>query len=127
MKKAEEGWTFPLAAPYFPEPPYHMTPKTEYIMVFFEADREALAYEIPEPLELAPDAICMAWVGEAYQPPHTHGRYHEGVVGIKVKYKGMIGWYSPYMFPYPWPDQTRWLLPIRSIRYRLLRSQSRHP
>jgi acetoacetate decarboxylase len=98
MNKKEEGWIFPFAAPSVPPPPYHMTPETEYLMSFYEADLEALKYEVPEPLELAPDPICMAWIGEAHQPPHTHGRYHEGVIGIKVKYQDLIGWYSPYMW-----------------------------
>ena len=98
MNRDEEGWVFPLAAPYFPKPPFHMTPKTEYLMVLYEAEEEALRWEVPEPLELAPDPLCMVWIGEAFQPPHTHGRYHEGVVGIKVKYQDLTGWYSPYMW-----------------------------
>lgn len=98
MNKKEEGWIFPFASPYIPEPPYHMTPETRYVMAFYESDVEAMRYEVPKPLELAPDPICMAWIGEASQPPHTHGRYHEGVIGIKVKYKDTIGWYSPYMW-----------------------------
>ena len=98
MDRKQEGWVFPLAAPYFPEPPYHMTPESRYVMVFYEADMEAMRYEVPAPLELAPNPICMAWVGEAYQPPHTYGRYHEGVIGIKVTYGDHTGWYSPYMW-----------------------------
>jgi len=98
MNEKEEGWIFPLAAPYFPQPPYYMTPESQYVMVFFEADVEEMKFEIPRPLELAPNPICMAWKGEAYQPPHTHGRYHEGIIGITVKYKDIMGCYSPYMW-----------------------------
>jgi acetoacetate decarboxylase len=98
MKEELEGWIFPYTAPYFPEPPYHMTAESRYVMVFYETDRNALEFEIPRPLKLAPDPICMAWIGEAYQPPHTHGRYHEAVVGIKVQYGDSVGWYSPYMW-----------------------------
>lgn len=101
MSHDEEGWTFPLSAPAFPEPPYEMIAETDYLFVFFDADREALRREVPPPLELAPDdeaPLATVWVGDAVQPPHSRAPYHEGVIGVRVLFEGRIGWYFPYMW-----------------------------
>jgi len=101
MDKKEEGWIFPLSAPWVSPPPYHMTPESRDIYVFFDADIDALRYEVPRPLELAPkEAGPLAWVTicDAKQPPHTYTFYHEGLVKVRVKYKDTIGWYTPYIW-----------------------------
>lgn len=101
MNEDEEGWHYPFAAPPIPEPPYEMIAETEYLFVFFDAEREALEREVPHPLELAPEdesPLAMAWVGDAVQPPHSRAPYHEGVVGVRVTFEGKTGWYFPYMW-----------------------------
>lgn len=101
MHEDEEGWHFPYAAPAVPKPPYEMLPETDYLFVFFDAEREALEREVPPPLELAPveeSPLAMAWVGDAVQPPHSGAPYHEGVIGVRVTFEGRTGWYFPYMW-----------------------------
>jgi acetoacetate decarboxylase len=109
MNQDEEGWHYPYAAPAIPEPPYEMLPETEYLFVFFDAERSALEHEVPHPLELAPEnesPLATMWVGDAVQPPHSRSPYHEGVVGVRVTYEGRTGWYFPYM----WTDNDEAML-----------------
>ena len=62
MKESEEGFSMPLAAPAYAAPPYWARPEWNLLLVFSHADRKALEYEIPEPLVLAPNAMCLAWM-----------------------------------------------------------------
>lgn len=107
MDGDEEGWIYPLSAPSVPRPPYET--EAEYILTFFEADQEALEYEIPYPLELAPKdespRVCV-WIGNPVQIPHSHDGYQEGMVRIRVKFDDKSFWYNPYM----WVDKDEPLL-----------------
>jgi acetoacetate decarboxylase len=96
MKREQEGYSMPLSNPSYPPPPYKMLPSTKVVSVYFVADREAMELEVPEPLELAPDAIAQVWIGDMVQPPHSYAYYHECAIGIQVKYKDTVGWYTPY-------------------------------
>ena len=102
--EGRRSWTKNKKAGYFLMLPHFLgasiphDPRVPLCYGFFEADFDAIAREIPKPLELVPDPICMAWIGDAHQPPHTYGRYHEGIIGITVKYGDTAGWYSPYMW-----------------------------
>lgn len=101
MKREEEGYMPPLSASPIPEPPYHMTDQAEYLYVFFDADRDALAYEVPEPLELASSGdkpAAYAAIGQGHQPPKNMAPFHEGIIGVRVEYNGQEGWYIPYIW-----------------------------
>lgn len=115
--RMQEAYCMPLTAPAYPSPPYLMHKRSEAIMVFFRADPEALAAEVPEPLEPSGDNLCHAWIADLSQPPHTLKHYHEGLIGIKVRFKDIVGWYVPYTWThndevvllgreiYGWPEQ----------------------
>jgi acetoacetate decarboxylase len=117
MKKEEEGFSMPLSAPAYAPPPYWARPEGKLLFVFFRANKEALEHEIPEPLTLAPNAMCLAWLGDLSQPPHTFEFYHEVLTAIQVQYKNMIGWCINYIWTsndqamlfarelYGWPAQ----------------------
>ena len=68
MKEHEEGFSMPLAAPAFCAPPFKAMPEGRVLFVFFEADREAIEFEVPEPLEPTDDSLCLAWIGDMRQP-----------------------------------------------------------
>lgn len=117
MKKAQEGFSMPLSAPAYAPPPYWARPEGKLLFVFFRADQKALEYEVPEPLELAPDPMCLAWLGDLSQPPHTFGFYHEVLTAIQVRYGDINGWNINYIWTsndqamlfarelYGWPAQ----------------------
>jgi acetoacetate decarboxylase len=117
MKKDQEGFSMPLSAPSYAPPPYWNRPEGKVLLVFFQADRKTLEYEIPEPLTLAPDAMCLAWLGDLSLPPNIFEFYHEVLTAIRVQYKNIAGWYINYIWTssdqvmllsrelYGWPAQ----------------------
>jgi len=111
MKEKEEGFSMPLAAPAYAAPPYWARPEGKLLLVFFHADRKALEYEIPEPLVLAPDAMCLAWMSDLSQPPHTFEFYHECLTAIQIKFQDIAGWYINYI----WTSNDQSMLFAREV------------
>ncbi len=98
MKPHEEGYSMPLGAPLYAEPPFGGGDDGAVILMAYRADPEAVAWEVPEPLEPDGSGLMFGWAGDLCQPPHTMGLYHECVLGIKVRYEDYSGWYVPYIF-----------------------------
>jgi acetoacetate decarboxylase len=101
MNREDEGYIPPLAASPIPPPPHHMTAESQYVTVFFDADPEALAHEVPEPLAFAADAdgpAASVSIGDARSPPKNMAHYHEAIVRIRVRFEGQEGWYIPYIW-----------------------------
>lgn len=97
MKRSEEGFTNPLGSPaYFP-PPYPFK-NAETILIEFEAPREAIEAELPEPLEFQP-GTAFAVVQDAQIA--SGAPFHEGYVFVRTKYKEQRGYYAPYVFGCP--------------------------
>jgi acetoacetate decarboxylase len=117
MKTHEEGFSMPVAAPAYEGPPYWGRPEGDLLVVFYYTDKNALEWEVPEPLELAPDPMIIAWIGDLSQPRHTQKIYNEALTMIRVKYKEITGWYVNYLWTthdqslmfcrevYGWPAQ----------------------
>ncbi len=117
----------PLAAPAFTPPPFQAMPDGRLLLVIFEADQKALAYEVPEPLRPSEDNLCLAWIGDMRQPTHTVNLYHECLTAIKTKYKRWVGWYINYVWVshdmaltfsrelYGWPAQLCEDTPLRFV------------
>lgn len=98
---SDEDWMFPPGAPAISPPPYHCTPESRYVYVFYDRPDEVLERAVPEPLELAPsgtDPRVRTVVGDPVQPPHSHTRYHEAIISVKVEFDGKVGWYLPYLW-----------------------------
>jgi len=96
----DEGWMPPTGAPAIPPPPYRCEPESKYMYVFYDRPDDVLERAVPGPLELAQGdgpRVRIA-IGDPIQPPHTHGRYHEGIVSVKVTFDGQVGWYLPYIW-----------------------------
>jgi acetoacetate decarboxylase len=98
MKEQEEGFSMPLGAPAFGAPPFKAMPEGRVVFVFFEADRGAIEFEVPAPLEPTGDNLCLAWIGDMRQPTHTMDLYHECLTAIKTRYEGYVGWYINYIW-----------------------------
>ena len=98
MKEHEEGYSMPLAAPTFSPPPFYATPDSRIILMVYKADPAAVAWEVPEPLEMAEDGTMLAWIGDMSQPSHSIDIYHEALTAIKVKYEKWSGWYINYIW-----------------------------
>ena len=98
MKENEEGYAMPLSAPTYTRPPFESTERSQIILVLYRGDKDAVAWEVPEPLEPYGDGTMLAWVGDMCQPSHTLDLYRESLTAIKVKYKGMVGWYINFIW-----------------------------
>ena len=98
MKPHEEGYSMPLGAPLYAPPPFGGGDRGGLILMTYRADPDEVAWEVPEPLEPAGDGLMFAWASDLCQPPHTMDLYHECVLGIKIRYRDIEGWYVPYIF-----------------------------
>lgn len=97
VKRFEEGFTNPLGSPaYFP-PPY-LFRNAETILIEFEASRECVEEELPEPLEFQPGTV-FAVIQDAQIA--SGAAFHEGYIFLRAKYKGQFGFYAPYVFGCP--------------------------
>jgi len=111
VKEKQEGFSMPLSAPAYTGPPYWARPDSKLLLVFFYADRKALEYEVPEPLDLAEDPTCFAWMGDLSQPPHTFDFYHECLTAVRVKFQDITGWYINYI----WTSNDQAMLFAREV------------
>ena len=98
MKRDEEGYTMPLAAPTFSPPPFAATEDSSILYMIFTANPDAVAWEVPEPLEVDPRGHVLAWIGDMRQPSHTIDIYHECLTAIRVQYQQWSGWYISYIW-----------------------------
>lgn len=98
MKEQEEGYSMPLSAPLYTPPPFVATERSRILLSVFKADPQAVAWEVPEPLEPFGDGTMLAWVGDMSQPTHTMDIYHECLTAIKVRYQDLVGWYVNYIW-----------------------------
>jgi acetoacetate decarboxylase len=97
VKKSEEGFTNPLgSSAYFP-PPYPFK-NAETVMIEFEAPREAIEAELPEPLEFQ-SGTAFAVVQDAQIA--SGAPFHEGYIFVRAKYRDQFGFYAPYVFGCP--------------------------
>ena len=111
MKVDEEGYSMPLAAPTYTPPPFAASAHSRILYMIYTADPDALAFEVPAPLEVDPLGHVLAWVGDMGQPSHTIETYHEGLTAIRVRYKQWSGWYVNYI----WVDHDMALTMAREI------------
>lgn len=138
MKENEEGFSMPLAAPAFTQPPFQAMADGKLLLMIFEANRNDIAYEVPEPLRPSDDNLCLAWIGDMRQPTHTIDVYHECLTAIKTKYKRWTGWYINYLWVshdialtfsrelYGWPAQLCEDTPLRFVGSQIFGECSRY-
>jgi acetoacetate decarboxylase len=105
----DEGWTIPFDAPYYPPPPV-IYRNVEFQYVFFEADPDAIARHLPEPLVPDPDGAAMA-MGIRVPFSSGYGAFSEALVQLKCSLRGQVGWYCSHV----WHDGPRGIAAGREI------------
>jgi len=113
MRKSEEGYSLPLGSPAYQPPPFlggEGLKSSELIFVEFEANEEAVRYEIPEPLEYV-SSTCLLWLGDATLAPGNYGPYHEGAIIVPARYNDKVGATIPYI----WTDTDEAMLIGREL------------
>ncbi len=63
----------------------------------FDANEEAVRYEIPEPLEYV-GTKSLLWLGDPTLAPGNYGPYHEGAIIIQSRYQEKLGATIPYIW-----------------------------
>jgi len=81
-----EGYSSPVAASPYPEPP-HFFKDLRWIIVYFKSRSKDLKAMVPEPAEPDPEGLCMSFVLDV--PFSTGlGPYREGGTSVGVVYQG---------------------------------------
>ncbi|MBI2649151.1 MAG: acetoacetate decarboxylase family protein [Thaumarchaeota archaeon] len=109
MRRSEQGYAMPLGSSPYQEPPFPAGRNAELLLAEFEADVDGMGYEVPEPLKLVKGSKPIAWIFDA--PQRTGSVYHEGAVLLTVKYRGVTGYYVPYI----WGDNDELMLLNREV------------
>ena len=104
-----DGWTTPFDAPYYPRLPV-VYRNVELQYVFFEADPDAVASLLPEPLQPHPDGACLA-LGINVPFSSGYGAFREAVIEEHCLLDGQAGWYCSHV----WHDGPRGIAAGREI------------
>lgn len=92
----DEGWTIPFDSPFYPPLPAHYR-HVQFQFVFFQADPTGVARLLPEPLEPAPDGLCVA-IGIQVPFCTNYGAFNEAVVEQQCTFRGQVGWYCSHVW-----------------------------
>lgn len=94
--KVGEGYSMPPHRPYYPVLPTHYM-GVRMQTVFFRADVEHIRTIVPEPLEPAPDGVCVAF---ALDVPFSsdYGPFQESGLQVGVTFRGEKGFYCSHVF-----------------------------
>jgi acetoacetate decarboxylase len=90
------GYTMPLPAPLYPEPPFRYRGGNALICVY-RANPDAIRSMVPEPLQPAPGDLVFACQND-FHVPGVVASYHEAVVSIPVEFRGNPGQYMAYLY-----------------------------
>jgi acetoacetate decarboxylase len=92
----ETGWSMPYVHPFYPPlPAMYRDVRTQ--LVFFEAEPEAVARFLPDPLESSPDGLCVA-AGIEVLFCSAYGPFNEAFLMLKASFRGQDGWYLPIIW-----------------------------
>ncbi len=105
----DQGWCIPFDCPFYaPLPAYYR--QVQFQLVFFKADPAGVAHVLPEPLEPAPDGLCVA-IGLRVPFCTSYGPFQEALVEEKCTFCGQVGWYCSHV----WHDGPRGIAAGREI------------
>ena len=90
------GWSMPYRHPFYPPlPATYRDVRSQ--LVRFEADPDAVARFLPDPLRPSPDGLCVA---AGIQVPFcsAYGPFNEAFLMLKASFRGADGWYLPFIW-----------------------------
>ncbi len=90
------GFSQPVTAPLYPDPPY-LYRGAKVLLGVYEADGEAIAPHLPPGVAPLEDpARCIAWV--CHYPFTTFGSYNEAILLVRVSFEGEAYNYCPFIY-----------------------------
>jgi acetoacetate decarboxylase len=92
----DEGWCTPPDSPLYPPPPA-VYRNVKFQVLLFRARVEAVRPFLPEPLEAAPDGMCMA-AGLEIPFCSSYGPFLEAFLQFKCAFRGQEGYYCSHVF-----------------------------
>ena len=95
MKERDMGYSMPVTAAIYPEPPYLYRGGNILICVF-QTKEEILKNIVPEPLIPAEGNLVHAWINDFRIVDVVH--YHEAIISVPVLFRGNPGSYMAYLY-----------------------------
>lgn len=92
----DDGWTIPADSPFYPPLPA-VYRNVKWYLALFNADTDAVARFLPEPLEASPDGVCAAG-GLDVPYSSNYGPFLEAFLVLKCRFRGQAGYYCSHVF-----------------------------
>ena len=96
MDVVSTGFSQPVTAPLYPDPPY-LYRGAKVLLGVYEADAERIAPHLPPGVTPLEDPVrCIAWV--CHYPFTTFGSYNEAILLVRVSFEGAPYNYCPFIY-----------------------------
>jgi acetoacetate decarboxylase len=95
MRQQDMGYSMPVTAAIYPEPPY-LYRGGNVLMCVFQTKEEILKNIVPEPLIPAEGNLVYAWINDFEIVDVVH--YHEAIISVPVLFRGNPGNYMAYLY-----------------------------
>lgn len=95
MERNDMGYSMPVTAPLYHEPPYLYRGGNSLIVVY-QTKEEILKQIVPEPLKPVEGNLVFAWINEF--DAVGLGPYHEAIISMPVEFQGDVGNYMAYLY-----------------------------
>ncbi|MBI3962889.1 MAG: acetoacetate decarboxylase family protein [Deinococcus sp.] len=92
----DQGWNIPFDSPFYPPLPAHYR-QAQFQYLFFRANPQGVSRLLPEPLQAAPDGLCVA-IGIHVPFCTSYGSFSEAVVAEQCLFQGQLGWYTSHVW-----------------------------
>ena len=96
MESKITGYSMPLTAPIYKEPPYFYRGGSVLLCVY-RTKEEILKQIIPQPLKPAEGNLVYAWIND-FGTCFGLGPYHEAIISVPADFKGQLGNYMVYLY-----------------------------
>lgn len=96
MKAKEMGYSMPVLAPIYNEPPY-LYRGGNILLCAYRTKPEILKKIIPEPLKPAEGNLVYAWIND-FTSVVGLGPYREAIISLPAEFQGKLGNYMAYLY-----------------------------
>ena len=96
MERKNMGYSMPLTAPIYNEPPYYYRGGSILLCVY-RTKEDILKQIIPQPLKPAEGNLVYAWIND-FGTCFGLGPYREAIISVPAEFQGALGNYMVYLY-----------------------------